>query len=182
MSCTDLATFCGSSASSQPRGLPVSTAQKRHARVHTAPINIMVAVPAFQHSPIFGHLASSHTVLKRCSRTICLTAPNAAPVAKGARSQAGLRGLEAARCACFMPSLMAVKPCGVRYFSPLRVGRCSDILPIIPYLLRLKSVVQLTSQVLPPSGEKACSQCAASAVMFDHTKRTRTVLPRSTSL
>src|SRR5258708_15671885 len=170
MSCTDLATFCGSSASSQPRGLPVSTAQKRHARVHTAPISMMVAVPAFQHSPMFGHFASSHTVLKRCSRTICLTVPNAAPVASGARSHAGWRGLAALACDCLTPSLMAVKPCGVVYFSPLRAGRGSvvtgmplnsDMSPIVLhlglYLGRLKSVVQLSSQVLPPSGEKACS-------------------------
>ena len=70
MSSTLAATFSGSSASSQPCGLPVSTAQKRQARVHTAPITMMVAVPAFQHSPMFGHLASSHTVASRCSRTV----------------------------------------------------------------------------------------------------------------
>ncbi len=29
-----------------------------------------VAVPAFQHSPMLGHLASSHTVARRCSRTV----------------------------------------------------------------------------------------------------------------
>ena len=70
ISSTVRAAFCGSSASSQPRGLPVSTAQKRQARVQTAPINMMVAVPAFQHSPMFGHLASSQTVASRCSRTM----------------------------------------------------------------------------------------------------------------
>ena len=41
----------------------VLTEQKRHPRVHVSPISIKVAVPLFQHSPIFGHLASSHTVL-----------------------------------------------------------------------------------------------------------------------
>ena len=85
------ATFSGSSASSQPRGLPVSTEQKRQARVHTAPISMMVAVPAFQHSPMFGHFASSHTVLRRCSRTMPLTAREPAPAASGACSQGGLR-------------------------------------------------------------------------------------------
>ena len=79
MSSTLRAVFSGSSASSQPRGLPVSTEQKRQARVHTAPINMMVAVPAFQHSPMFGHLASSHTVASRCSCTMPLTAPKPAP-------------------------------------------------------------------------------------------------------
>ena len=76
MSSTVRAAFSGSSASSQPRGLPVSTEQKRQARVHTAPISISVAVPAFQHSPMLGHLASSHTVASRCSLTIVRTPLN----------------------------------------------------------------------------------------------------------
>ncbi len=67
------AAFSGSSVSSQPRGLPVSTEQKRQARVQTAPINMIVAVPAFQHSPMLGHLASSQTVARRCSRTTFFT-------------------------------------------------------------------------------------------------------------
>src|ERR1700743_929838 len=132
---TDLATFSGSCASSQPRGLPVSTAQNRQARVHTDPISMMVAVPAFQHSPMFGHFASSHTVLRRCSRTMLFTAPKAAPVANGARSQCGLGGFSAAACDCLMPSLMAVKPWAVVYFSPLRVA----IPAILLYLARVKS-------------------------------------------
>ena len=40
---------------------------------------------------MFGHFASSHTVLKECSRTICLTAVNCFPEASGARSHAGRR-------------------------------------------------------------------------------------------
>ena len=50
----------------------MSTEQKRQARVHTAPMSMMVAVPAFQHSPMFGHFASSHTVASRCSLARCL--------------------------------------------------------------------------------------------------------------
>ena len=91
MSSTLRAVFSGSSASSHPRGLPVSTEQKRQARVHTAPINMMVAVPAFQHSPMFGHLASSQTVASRCSCTMPLTAPKPAPTGNCARIHAGLR-------------------------------------------------------------------------------------------
>ena len=90
MSSTLRAVFSGSSSSSQPRGLPVSTEQNRQARVHTAPINMMVAVPAFQHSPMFGHFASSHTVASRCSRTMFFTALNPAPAGSGARIQRGL--------------------------------------------------------------------------------------------
>ncbi len=100
----------------------MSTAQKRQARVQTAPISMRVAVPAFQHSPMFGHFASSQTVARRCSRTVARTASNALPAGIGARSQFGLRptvsGSDAA--AALMPSLIAVKPCGVRYLSPLR--------------------------------------------------------------
>ncbi len=91
----------------------MSTAQKRQARVHTAPMSMMVAVPAFQHSPMFGHLASSQTVLKRCSRTICFTAVNAAPLGIEARSQGGLRAPAVGVLGVpfdLTPSLIAVKP------------------------------------------------------------------------
>ena len=46
----------------QPLGLPVSTEQNLQALVQTEPNNIKVAVPADQHSEIFGQCASSHTV------------------------------------------------------------------------------------------------------------------------
>ena len=87
---TARAAFRGSSGSSQPRGLPVSTAQKRQARVHTEPMTMIVAVPAFQHSPMLGHIDSSHTVLRRCVLTVCLTAENPAPEGIFARSHFGL--------------------------------------------------------------------------------------------
>ena len=70
MSSTVRAEFSISSGSSQPRGLPVSTAQNWHARVQTAPISISVAVPLFQHSPMFGQIDSSQTVASRCARTV----------------------------------------------------------------------------------------------------------------
>jgi hypothetical protein len=113
ISCTVRAAFTGSSASSQPRGLPVSTAQKRQARVQTSPINMIVAVPAFQHSPMLGHLASSQTVARRCSRTVCLTVSKPLPAGSGARSQLGLRpagATGALDAAALMPSRIAVNP------------------------------------------------------------------------
>ena len=55
---------CGSSWS----GLPVATLQKAQARVQTSPRIITVACFCFQHSPIFGQAASSHTVLSFSSR------------------------------------------------------------------------------------------------------------------
>ena len=64
---TALAVCIGSSRSNQPFGLPVSTEQNLQALVQTDPINIKVAVPADQHSEMFGHMASSHTVLSRLS-------------------------------------------------------------------------------------------------------------------
>jgi len=43
-------------------GRPEVTAQKRQARVQTAPRIMKVAVPRSQHSPMFGQFASSQTV------------------------------------------------------------------------------------------------------------------------
>jgi hypothetical protein len=55
---TLLAALAGSSGSSQPFGLPVSTEQNWQARVQTEPISMMVAVPLDQHSPILGQCDS----------------------------------------------------------------------------------------------------------------------------
>lgn len=38
---------------------------------------------------------------------------------------------------------------------------------------RVRSMYQLSTQVVPPSGENACSQRAESAVMPDHRNRAR---------
>ena len=40
----------------------VLTAQNLQPRVHVSPSSMIVAVPPFQHSPMLGHCASSHTV------------------------------------------------------------------------------------------------------------------------
>ena len=132
MSSTVRAAFAGSSASSQPCGLPVSTAQNRQARVHTSPISISVAVPAFQHSPMFGHFASSQTVARRCSRTVCRTSSNRTPAGIGARSHGGLRpaGTATPLAAALIPSLIATTPCAVRYFCPLRAVSGTTRIPL----------------------------------------------------
>jgi hypothetical protein len=72
-----LATFAGSSLSSGGGALLVFTAQKRQPRVQVSPMSMMVAVavwpsPPPQHSPRFGHLASSHTVCSFRSRSFAL--------------------------------------------------------------------------------------------------------------
>jgi hypothetical protein len=46
-----------------------------------------------------------------------------------------------------------------------------------PYLTRVSTAIQFTSQVLPPSSEKACSKRHESAEMSDQTFRTKIVLP-----
>ena len=116
MSSTVRAAFSGSSGSSQPRGLPVSTAQNRQARVQTAPISISVAVPAFQHSPMFGQCDSSQTV-RAMVGTILRTSSNLAPPAIFARNQRGFGRCAGPRLQPFlMPSRIAVKSGGVRYF------------------------------------------------------------------
>ena len=49
-------------------GLPCLTSQKRQERVQTSPRIRKVAVPLPQHSPMFGHIASSQTVCRLLSR------------------------------------------------------------------------------------------------------------------
>ena len=61
MRATASATRAGSAVSSSV-GLPWATAQYEHARVQTSPRIMNVAVPWCQHSPMFGHRASSQTV------------------------------------------------------------------------------------------------------------------------
>ncbi len=65
------ARFSGSAASSGS-GRPWPTSQNGQRRVHLSPMIMKVAVPLPKHSPIFGQLASSHTVCSWCSRRICL--------------------------------------------------------------------------------------------------------------
>ena len=62
------ATRCGSSQSTES-GLPVATAQKPQLRVHTFPSIMNVAVPAPQHSPMFGQLPLSQMVCSLCVST-----------------------------------------------------------------------------------------------------------------
>ena len=68
MRATASATRAGSSGSGGRRGSPVFTAQKPQARVQTSPRIMKVAVPRFQHSPMLGQRASSHTVWRARSR------------------------------------------------------------------------------------------------------------------
>ena len=65
---TASATREGSSRSSGPP-LPVFTWQNPQLLVHTSPRIMKVRVPAPQHSPMLGHLASSQTVWRPSSRT-----------------------------------------------------------------------------------------------------------------
>ena len=57
------ATRIGSAGSVVP-GQPVFTLQYEQARVQVSPRIMNVAVPRSQHSPMFGHAASSQTVFK----------------------------------------------------------------------------------------------------------------------
>src|SRR5690606_21349652 len=65
---TELATRSGSSISTLS-GRPVDTAQNEHERVHILPKIINVAVPAPQHSPMFGQFPLSQIVCSLCSST-----------------------------------------------------------------------------------------------------------------
>ncbi len=63
---TASAIFAGSS-SSTASGLAVITSQNPHRRVHLSPRIRNVASRSSQHSEMFGHIASSHTV---CSERV----------------------------------------------------------------------------------------------------------------
>ena len=67
----DCATLIGSSLSTG-RGRPVITLQKPQERVQILPKIIKVAVPAPQHSPIFGQFPLSQIVCKECDFVIDL--------------------------------------------------------------------------------------------------------------
>src|SRR5690606_26428854 len=89
ISFTERATSFGSCQLSVP-GLPVLIAQKLHARVQVSPKIINVAVPLPQHSPIFGHLASSQTVCKDLERIIFFMLAKLSPPGAFTLSHSGL--------------------------------------------------------------------------------------------
>jgi hypothetical protein len=70
-------------------GLPVATAQKEQLLVQIFPKIIKVAVPAPQHSAIFGHRPSSQMVCSLCVCTIFLTAAYSTPEGICIFSQSG---------------------------------------------------------------------------------------------
>src|ERR1700712_3978508 len=78
-------------------GLPFGTAQKPQRRVHRLPSIMNVADFWFQHSPMLGQWALSHTVCRFRSRAIFLSAWNVSPTGARAFNQAGfaigLRGV-----------------------------------------------------------------------------------------
>src|SRR5690606_12235420 len=90
ISFTELATLLGSSTSTG-KGRPVATAQKEQERVQILPRIIKVAVPAPQHSPIFGQLPLSQIVCNLCSSTRLLTCLYSLPTGNLTRNQSGLR-------------------------------------------------------------------------------------------
>ena len=87
---TELATRLGSSVSTA-NGLPVATAQKEHERVQMLPKIIKVAVPAPQHSPIFGQLPLSQMVCNLCVSTRLRTCAYSLPTGNLTLNQSGLR-------------------------------------------------------------------------------------------
>jgi len=63
----------------------------------------------------------------------------------------------------------------------VRAASTRGLRPARDHLRRVSVAIQLTSQVLPPSTEKACSKCAESGVMPEMTKRTRMSRPSNVS-
>src|ERR1700760_4976322 len=83
------ATRCGSSQSTGS-GRPVATAQNVQLRVQTLPRIIKVAVPAPQHSPMFGQLPLWQIVCSLYSSTIALTFAYSLPIGNFTLNQSGL--------------------------------------------------------------------------------------------
>ncbi len=66
-------TLNGSNGSGSGGFPSVFTAQNMHPLVHVSPSSMIVPVPPFQHSPMLGHCASSHTVFSDRSFSDSLT-------------------------------------------------------------------------------------------------------------
>ena len=95
------------------------TEQNRQARVHTSPMSIIVAVPALQHSLMFGHFASSQTVANRCCFTMSFTDSYFGEWRTRIFKKSGFFRRVASDFPVLMPSLIAWIPEGVTNFSPL---------------------------------------------------------------
>src|SRR6185436_11294694 len=82
---------------------------------------MIVAVPLFQHSPMFGQMDSSQTVARRCSRTVARNRSKRSPLGNRAFSHEGFgsRGDCWRSARAFTPFLMAANPCSVWYFVPV---------------------------------------------------------------
>ena len=89
--CTAASATLFGSIGSTARGIPVLTLQKAQARVQVSPRIITVACFLLQHSPIFGHAASSHTVVRLFERISARVAAKPAEVGALTRIQSGLR-------------------------------------------------------------------------------------------
>ena len=87
------AVFSGSSSAGSGGARDVFTLQKRQPRVHVSPITMIVAVAVPflppQHSPMFGHLASSHTLANFDPRSPLRIRLYSAPPGFATRSQSG---------------------------------------------------------------------------------------------
>jgi hypothetical protein len=68
----------------------LGTAQKPQRRVQISPSSMKVAVLWFQHSPMFGHCADSHTVCRPSPRANFFKLWKLSPEGAFARSQVGL--------------------------------------------------------------------------------------------
>src|ERR1700685_2413570 len=80
------------SSQSIASGLPLGTAQKPHRRVQMSPKSMNVAVRWFQHSPMLGHCADSHTVCNPRPRDSFLRLWKFSPTGALARSHSGFGG------------------------------------------------------------------------------------------
>ena len=145
--------------------------------MQTAPISISVAVPLFQHSPMFGQIDSSQTVASRWARTVARRFSKRSPLGSRAFNQGGFgsRGTARRSSRALTPFLIAVKPCSVWYLEPVAMTgmpRNSSILPAnISY--RRARVSHVTRIVMPATARRVPK------LEVHHPGRRRRVAPRA---
>jgi hypothetical protein len=77
------------SRQSTASGKTFTTSQKRQFLVHFSPRIMKLAVPALQHSPLFGQLPEVQIVFRSCSSMVCFTFEYFSPWGNGDFNQSG---------------------------------------------------------------------------------------------
>src|SRR3954452_23727023 len=125
-------------------GLPFGTAQKPHRRVHRFPSSMKVAVLWFQHSPMFGHCADSHTVWRLSPRASFFSSWKFSPMGARAFSHAGFGSRVFGAISIWIKSGVAMNPLSYDAwgaFGDSRTGRAYSALAKVSQGLHIQQQV-----------------------------------------